>query len=232
MSTLAQTAELAWGYTMADVELLTTKACWTLKGRRLDQLERWEAAWFAIVEMLYTAEERPEPGQLYIAGVDGIGRAANQYNQAHGLTHYTGMNDVGPNYEKYWKPVSGPRPDFTENLVELMSLPQVLAALTGEEYAAVAAVAACGTQAAAAETLGITRRTVTKRIGIARRKILALWFEGETPHIGEPTETHCKNGHAWAEHGFQDGRGRMVCRPCRTNNQRRHRARGGERRVA
>lgn len=135
----------------------------------------------------------------------------------------------------------GAKPDWTDAIVERMALPRALATLTPNQYEALVTVAAFmrhadeqyadggGTALAQAATfMGLNYVAVKKRVHAARKRIMAVWFESETP----PGETKkeqggkCRFGHSRAEHGYRNTAGEWACRICHRAAERRRRARG------
>jgi hypothetical protein len=229
-ATVGEIATLAHGYTMSDVERLSRRA--------MSQARRWgmysmmdlrdmiEAAWFAIVEELYSVDVAPAEHELVIAGISGVRRAANAQVQAHGLARDGEGSKAA--FNKYWNAATGPRPDFTDALVERLALPQVLAVLTPVQYEALAARANHSTLAAAADSIGITESNLAYRLQGAREVVIRLFLEGESPWALRKVDldVECRNGHARAEHAYRDPKSnRWVCRPCHRANDRRRRAR-------
>lgn len=226
MSMVAETATLAHGFTMADVEALTRTASWgSTRGRMLDASDRWDYAWHAIVEHLYTTEQRPTNVELVRVGMNALQAVVAENLHHHGSNLHT--FEVGPQFGKYWLPVAGTGEDFTDRLIERMALPQVLGQLTAGEYEAIAALAVHGSQPAAADALGITISAMSMRLRTARQRILTVWLEGETPPRVRKADLEkvCRNGHDRATHSDKDEQGNWRCRRCQRNGARRRSAR-------
>lgn len=172
--------------------------------------ERYELAWMAVVEHLYTTEEPPRRYDLVNAGLDGIRDGLNAQLSSHGINNNT--YEPAPHFLRYWSAHVGTHDDFADHLVETLALPQVLACLTPRQYEAIAALAAHGTQRAAAQSLGIKPATLSARIARARQRIADLWHEHETPvyTVRKGDAERCHAGHSRAEYGSPDG-----CRACK-----------------
>lgn len=227
-ATVAETATLAWGYTMADLDRLSRMAH-RYGGTSNDIDEQLNAAWVGIVERLYTSEQHPSRSELITAGKFAIMSWRDSYLKMHGFSRKTSKRT--PNHVTYWRSGAGRAraEDFTDGLVERLALPQILGSLTVKQYEAVVALAAYGQRAPAADALGLTLPAFDSRIEKARRRINALWFEPDTPR---PTWTKarinevCRYGHS-REHSYKDANDLWVCNVCKRNDSRRRRARLG-----
>lgn len=171
---------LRFGYNLADLDRLTRAALWRIWGTCLDYSTRYELAWSAVAECLYAAPEDspPAPGDLISAGQDAIAACADSEQRHRGYDRETG--DGMPRWAAYWhgqRPVHEPEAP----LIERMALWQVWPELTPGQRGALLALAACGTRDAAAESLGISARTLGHHLDAARRRFTALWHEHETP---------------------------------------------------
>jgi len=218
-ATVGDIATLAWGYTMADVDTLTRRAYNKAKNGAgiIAIVDRWEAAWFGIVEHLYAVDERPEPDELVKAGAHAVREAARECLQSHGLRE--GGNQRGSHFERYWRSVNASEDDFTERLAERLALPQVLGQLTDKEYEAISALAVHGSNVRAAAALGVGTAAQTGNVLRARRKILEAWFSPETPRqFAHKSPDACRYGHARAEYGRRNAAGAWECLRCRRTN--------------
>lgn len=242
MSLVADTATLVHGYTMAEIDRCKHTAIRQHPSTVLAPQDRHEVAWHAIVDELYRSRTRPDWWILVTAGVDGLRQATRQE-----LKH-RGFNDQGgfrPKFMAYWgethdwSDVGDERPtrtnarlrppDFTESMIEIMALPQVMALLTGPEYEALVDLAAHGSVSAAAAASGMKSSLLSKRVNQARERIKIAWFEPDLPPAGRKgvnLEESCQNGHRRAEHSVKNSRGLWKCRKCLALRDRRVRARG------
>lgn len=227
MSATAETATIAWGYTLGDLDRCVYSALRATWYPGADREEDRDAAWFAAVELLYAATERPAWEALLSVACNAVRTARATRRRHHGIGDDL---EPTPNFRKFWGFAGhGNRTadDFTDHLVERLALPQVLALLTDREYQIVTAVAALGSQAAAATALGIGRPAVNKTLRRARERILAAWFEHETPHAwtGRGDDQVCRYGHDRATHSYRSARGDWICTICRLTHERRRRRR-------
>lgn len=230
MSTVAETATLVHGYTMAQVERAAAKAAATNSSHSpLSWDDRYEAAWMGVVEALYGEVTRPDFAALVLAGLKAVSDENHAYRQAHGMggaSKRDGQPSVS--FSKYWS-TRGSDWDFTDEIAERLSLPVVLGLLTPKQYEAIAALAAHGTQERAAQALGVPALTLHAQVKDARRRIIKAWFAPETPHdtsIRTRDSETCRYGHSRAEHSFvRPNDGGVRCRMCERNRKRRKTAR-------
>lgn len=171
---------LRFGYNLADIDRLARMSLRRVWGIHLDYSTRYELAWEAIAERLYAAPEHepPDPSDLIRAGQDAIAAHVNSEQQQHGYDRATGGGM--PRWAAYWhgqRPVREPE----TGLIERLALWQIWPELTPRQRQAFLALAACGTRAAAAESLSISPRTFAHHLEAGRRRFLALWHEHETP---------------------------------------------------
>lgn len=229
MSTVTQMATLTHGYTMARVDRLAHEAALKASYRlgAMDFTEAREEAWEAIVELLYLLPEKPAEWSLVEAGTRAIGnrfyaemRDQGKRPNRHGL----GGFEETPRFNAYWVHIVGAKPDWTDGVIERMALPRVLSVLTPNEYEAVVALAAHGSMDKAAGALNVTYSAMKQRVRAARRRMLEVWFEGETPPRGTPTadlNVRCRVGHSRTEYGFRTADGLWDCRLCQRRRSRR-----------
>lgn len=227
MSIVADTATLARGYSMGDVDRAARMAASKAHASpHMSWTERNEVAWMAIVEAVYDGSEI---GSLVKIGLQAISTESNAYLRQHGLRGDRGDDEFSCKFSIFWRHIgAGGDRDFTDSVTERLALPMVLGTLTPAEYEAVVALAAHGSSTAAAEALGIKLGAFSSRMRTARKRMLEAWYSPETP----PDTTQgklsldgeCNSGHDMTVHGvIYDGRPR--CRMCKRNNQRRVRAR-------
>ena len=244
MSMLAETATLAHGFTMAEIDryaTLTARRLWT---SGLDFEERYDSAWHAIVELIYASDTKPDWREIIFAARNAIQKATGDQMRHHGVDKLRG--GLAPKFRRYWGVEEGSdRPgamhtvrsavaeDFTDRLVERMALPAALSTLTAEEYEVVATLAVQDSRRAAADALGLSEAQFAHRLQRARAKVMALWLAPETPRQmggsrGSTAEQRaagvCGNGHNRDEHSYRDSRDLVVCRLCKRNANRRRKA--------
>lgn len=232
MSAVAETAELVWGYTMGRIDRIANRAA--MKGasrfasRYISYDEAREEAWQGIVDLLYLVPEKPSEWSLTEAGVRAVGERFRTDLRDQGRRQARGPEggyEDSPRFHAYWVHIVGAKPDWTDAVIERMALPRVLSTLTPAQYEAVAALAAHGTMAKAANALNIDYAALKHRVQAARKRALAVWFEGETPPGATKADPalQCRYGHSRRDHGFRrDTDGVWVCRLCLRSAQRRY----------
>jgi len=171
---------LRHGYNLADLERFTRMAISRVRGVfALDPDERYEVAWSAIVERLYTApdEHPPTPWDLVFAGQDTLSRHVEVDMREHGLDKTNG--GVRRRYAAYWL---GPRTFRMEpKVVDGIALWQIWPTLTDKQRQALLALAATGDHVKAAALAGMTMANFRSQLSFARQRFLSWWHEGETP---------------------------------------------------
>jgi hypothetical protein len=242
-------AVIRYGYTLRDLDQLTHGALKADRLIALDYTDRRDIAWSAIAEALCTAEEAPTRLELIRVGWQAIARTVRDGYRQRGYQD----GDYGvdgavtmPRFVQFWgSAVTGSHEDA---VVERLTLPQVIATLTPPMRDAIAALAMADDYMRAANLLGINYTTFTARVRTARRQILSLWHEGETPYRSRRTDrrvaahttalaSHCSNGHEWTpdntrvDNRMVRGRPRRTrqCRQCEHERSvRRSRCRSGK----
>lgn len=92
---------------------------------------------------------------------------------------YDGQTAIWPRYRLPTGRVTGSPEDA---VVERLTLPHLLAAMTPGQQTAIAALAAHdGDRRAAAEALGMAEPALRFQVRAARRRAMAAWLDGETP---------------------------------------------------
>jgi hypothetical protein len=152
-----------------------------------DWWDRYELAWPAIVEHLYTADEPPKRGDLVRVGQLAIYDEVTSYRQRHGFfKHKTIGSTAGafssPAFRTYWLDwIKDRTADHAPSVVERECLPQILSTLTERQQTAIFTLAACDDYQTAAQAMGVSLGTFNSYISLARKRFFALWHEGETP---------------------------------------------------
>ncbi|MFF4240455.1 helix-turn-helix domain-containing protein [Actinomadura geliboluensis] len=185
---------LRYGYNLADLDRLAKYATRRVFGVTVDPRDRFEVAWTAIVEHLYTAADRPDPSDLITAGQQAISRHHRTELHHHGVQQRTYA--PAPRHAVYWEAVIRPTPSPESRTVDRVALWQIWPQLAPGERAVVQALAAHGTHQGAADALGISYQAFASRLSCARRRFLALWHEGETPSRLWRTELRASQGTA------------------------------------
>jgi hypothetical protein len=170
---------LRYGYNLDDLQRFARIATWRVVGR-IEYQTRYEVAWSAIAEALYSAVQAPEPGELIVAGYAAI--SAHLGDEMH----HTGRDrkHVGqemPRFSAYWRGLSPHAPSPEQRIVDATALRQIWPHLPGRQREALLALAAHDDYLAAAAALGVTPGAFRALVSQARRTFLRLWHEGETP---------------------------------------------------
>lgn len=225
------TAVVAHGYTMRDLDRLAASACTYDRSMASDAATRYEVAWSAIAEALCTAEEAPDWHDLFTVGWRAIYAEVREMRHMFGHRDKDGTNEVAssPRFRQYWT-LPPERPE--EGIAERMAVPQILAVLRPTEREAVIALAVHDDYQRAADALGINYSTLTQRMTAARRRFRAHWYAPETAppvkgtdrRVGSRAQTlrtHCRNDHelsgdnVYRRPNPKPGkRGERVCRAC------------------
>lgn len=172
---------LRFGYTADDVDRLVRRALRVnTSSSALDADDRFESAWFAVVEQLYSAREAPGEQELVHAGLKALHALWAESNHARGYSPKLGK--TAPGYARYWlsRP-AGPEPVFVATVVDRLALRQIFTRITCKQRQALLALAMHQDHTKAAAALGLPSNTFSNRICEARATLLALWHEHETP---------------------------------------------------
>lgn len=226
--------EVKHGYTLRDLDQMTHAAMIADRSMAMDYTDRRDIAWSAIAEALWQAPHWPKRSTLIQAGWQAIYRAVREEYRQHGYAdrdRYSGYA-TAPRFMQFWFPTVVR--SHEDRIVERIAVHQVLAVLTPTYRDAVVALAAHDDYRRAAEGLNLQDSAFRQRMTTARRRVLAAWFEGETPQKirttdrrvevhGKPLATHCeKGGHEWTPENTRIRqrivRGKLrkdrVCRAC------------------
>lgn len=228
------TADLhvAHGYTLNDVHRLTAAACIADRSMALDYADRRDIAWSAIAEHLCGAEEPPRRQELVRIGWQAIYRSVRDTYRGRGYVDGNYGLDGAPTMSRFvmfWGSAVTPSPE--DWIVESAAVSQVIATLTPTYRDALVALAVHDDYMLGAASLGINYKAFVARIGVARKQVLTLWHQGETPRRQRRTDrrveahgrvlaTHCAHGHEWTpentltRHRMRQGK-RHTSRACR-----------------
>jgi len=198
---------VAHGYTINDVYQVTAAACIADRTMALDYADKHDIAWSAIAEHLCTAEQPPHRQELVRIGWQAIYRTVRDAYRQRGYSDGN-FGDVAtmPRFVMFWGP--NVTPSHEDRVIESMAVHQVVDTLTPTYRDALVALAVSDDYMLGAARLGISYEAFVARIGTARKKLLALWHQGETPYRPRRTDrrveahgrelaTHCGNGHEW-----------------------------------
>ncbi|MEU8892953.1 hypothetical protein [Streptomyces sp. NPDC048442] len=177
-----RTEAVLHGYTLDDLHHLSRHVVhsdsWHTAG---DIEERYDAAWYALVEYLLAAAEPPTRRDLFQAGRRGRDASIRQDQQAHGYNHHRPGNGTRPRFEQYWTTAAAHRPPPEERIIDQYALAQIWPRLTPRQQQALTALAATGDYRQSAVALGVAQSTFHVLLSTARKRFFALWHEGEQP---------------------------------------------------
>lgn len=234
---IASDVEVKHGYTLLDLDQMTRAAVIADRSMATDIQTRKDIAWSAIAEHLAASDEPPHRQELIRTGWQAIYREARDSFRQRGRPDEAWSTDDGfrPRFVAYWQDFTV-TPSHEHGIVEKLAADQVLDTLTPIYRDAIVALAVHDDYRLAAEALGLKYSAFTVRVSTARRQLLALWFEGETPRKvrrtdrrvevhGKELATHCGAGHEWTPENTRNRsrivRGKLrkerVCRACEAN---------------
>jgi DNA-directed RNA polymerase specialized sigma24 family protein len=174
--------ELRYGFSYGHVQALAKSA---VRGHApslgMDASDRFEAAWGAIAEHLYAADEPPTPLDLIRAGRNALSLLRLGALRQRGYAGRDPAAGAGsaPGFCRYWHNPVPPTPE--DLVVDWTALRQVMAGLKPVHARALLALAEHGDYQRAAAALGVPDATFYSQVGRARAAFLALWHEHETP---------------------------------------------------
>lgn len=225
---------VAHGYTMQDLQRITAAAVSADRSMALNYADRRDIAWSAIAEYLCTAESPPHRQELVRVGWQAIYRSVRDSYRSRGYVDGNyGLDGAPtmPRFVMFWGSTVTPSPE--DDIVESTAVAQVVGTLTSTYRDALVALAVHDDYMLGAASLGINYKAFIARIGVARKQVLALWHQGETPRRQRRTDrrveahgralaTHCVRGHEWTLDNtrirYRTLRGRRhesrVCREC------------------
>lgn len=210
------------GFDLDDLDRLARTAVqirWTMA---MPSLDRYAIAWSAIVEALYSAEAPPSDRDLVTVGQAAIRNEVRSIHRTHGLP----LDGEHPGHTHgvavYWWLNMSPTASPERSIVDRQALAGILPLLTEPAREALAAVAAVdGDRERAADVLGVSPRTLAKRLRKARQTFLYWWHEGELPssvwreprrRLSDDKLVPCGTPSAYHRHRR---RGEPTCEPCR-----------------
>lgn len=171
------------GYTLADLDSLARVAARNNHTMAADHSDLYHAAWSAIVDALIEAETPPPRHELARLGKGAIWQLARDQRQTYGYRDrdpYAGIGSA-PRFAAYWTPGTAPSPE--DKIVDRVAVTQIWSALTDRDRLMLAAAAACDSDyhaAAAMQSMPVS--SYRSYLSTARRAVVSLWLEGETPH--------------------------------------------------
>lgn len=165
-------------YTMAELHRLTCIAVKSAGTRAADWRDRYEIAWGAIAEHLYTTWESPSERDLVNVGRAAVLDDLRAYLRHHGLNQQGELREA---FLKYWWDSCWVVPSCEDKLVDRLGLVQIMLTMSQSHRDALIALAVWGEHDMAAMALGITEQAFRNRLLRARTAFRSLWHEGETP---------------------------------------------------
>lgn len=237
--------EVRHGYTLRDLNDCARIAVANAATRAADYTDRYDAAWHAIAEHLTVSDAPPARNDLIRAGRRAVHREVSDHLRHHGTPCGAIPGTVRPSFSRYWDDAVGHTPSPETSVVESEALRQIWPHLTPGDHRALNALTLHGTYATAAAALGVAYQTIGCQLRTGRRRFLALWHEGETPHMSAYSrnkhwarhKTHCPNGHELTFDNTRlyrrivNGR-KSTARLCKTCEQAQGRARAARRKAA
>jgi len=180
----AQPTPLPHAYTIADLDALTRRAAFLCPFRFLTIAERVDIAQFALVEHLFTCQDRPNSGELVAKGVRAIHAHVERAGSFHG-TYFraSGYQPGTPmvRHRRYWTSVAAPTQSPENIVVDVTALSQIWPRLSKTHQNVLLALATYEDYEKAAEAVGKSYRTFLSTISAARQRFLRFWHEHETP---------------------------------------------------
>ncbi len=172
---------LVHGYTLHDVNGIARSAVVAAGYAPSNFVDRYEEAWSAVVEALYSADAAPDRQALWYAGLDAVHAAIRDDRRHYGASTFDRESELAsaPGFVRYWGNVV--TPDFSPGLVERYAAFQIWPRLAGHHQRSLLAFAAAGGLTEAARLLDASVHAAQQRIDRARAEFRRLWHEHETP---------------------------------------------------
>jgi hypothetical protein len=177
----AQRTELRFGFTMASLEGLARAAARQSHWRFVPFHEKFEIAWSAIAEELYSSDEPPRTHDLIRLGDKAITSHVETCGHMWGAYYVKPDRGGMPRFEKFWWSQASPTPSPEERIVDYLAFRQIWPRLTKTNQRVLLALAIHGDYQRAAESLNKPYKTFVTQIYEARRQFLRLWHHGERP---------------------------------------------------
>ncbi|GIE30144.1 hypothetical protein Ait01nite_031890 [Actinoplanes italicus] len=170
------------GYTLHDLNGLAKSAAITASPSAAGYDDRYDEAWSAIVEHLFTVEQPPTGRDLWYAGLNAVRHAGATDRRHHGASSsggYNGPTGASDRFAQYWS--NTVTHDFSGAVIDRYAAFQIWPQLADIHQQTLLALAAAGDIDGAAVALGVTVRLARQRVSRARAAFRALWHEHETP---------------------------------------------------
>jgi hypothetical protein len=173
--------KLRFGYTIDDLDRLskihvhldTWHHGW-------NSFERYDLAFSAMAEYLYSCDEIPSQNDLLHAAQRAVNDYVHGDQRSRGISKSDGRSDMRGFY-KYWGYQFSGFPSPEGAVIERMALRQIFPLLAPRFRRVLLTLAATSNHEQAAASLGITPNTYKNQLCSARREFLKLWHEGESP---------------------------------------------------
>ncbi len=171
------------GLGMADIDCLARVAVARARARQEDYLDRYDAAWHAIAELLCTSAETPQAADLKNAGAEAVNRlaAAEGHHRGRDRRNWGAGLESMSAFQRYWALARWPARAPEEGVTERVALAQIWAVLSPWHREVLTAMAVHEDHQAAAAATGRSYACFTSHLRNARREFFALWHEGEQP---------------------------------------------------
>lgn len=175
--------QLPHGFTLTEMDATAAKAAHTSPWRQVAFRQRVDIAQFAILELLYTADDRPGFWALVKAGQRAIHTYAVKELHHRGLVARTGAPGGVPitRYWTYWQALAAATESHEDRIVEAVAVHQILSTLRPPYLRVIRALAEHDDYTLAAQSLGKARHGFITTLCIARRLCRELWHQHETP---------------------------------------------------
>lgn len=182
MTRLASEA-VRYGYTLTDLDRLARSAVTSAWASALDYRDRYDAAWHAIAELLYSSGERPTGWDLKCAGTAAVNQLGQDDCRHHGYdrSHPDAGAGGRPYFQRYWTLAGRTAPSPEDGVVDRLALMQIWPTLTGAQRQALLALAVYEDHRQAADAIDRTPTTYRAHVKDGRARFRALWHEGEMP---------------------------------------------------
>jgi hypothetical protein len=170
---------IAHDYRLSEID---THARYAVMGHRSrwsggNVAEQMDTARFAILELLYTADERPERLDLIQAGQRAVAAAKEADMRFYRIP--VSDRETGAGFAKFWFSIVDP--GFEDRVVDRLALHHILPEVQPRHQQALLALAAAGNYQDGAELMGVGANTFQTWISRGRTRFRELWHEHEAP---------------------------------------------------
>jgi len=174
------TVEIRYGFTFADLERIARRAARTSRAAWVGDLTaRYEEAYGAVAEYLYSTDEPPTEHEILHAALRELADWGASNRSFRGLRP---DRPVGaPHFWAYWEDLARNTPSPERRIIETTAVAQIMPMLSPGQREAIIALATHGDRPTAAAALGLSLASFSGRITAARARFRAWWHEGEAP---------------------------------------------------